>query len=132
LTHPLAPDLAGWRLVPRGLLFCLRPTLDRDDLRASVAFWDDPATSTPETSSGADVHVQMLAFAYASSRFALAQALVEAGDVSGATRQVRALLALDPDDTEDRIAEAMKAVGHTRFQHVALGVRGRELLSANR
>jgi hypothetical protein len=72
------------------------------------------------------------AFAYASSRFALAQALVEAGDVSGATRQVTALLALDPDDTEDRIAEAMKAIGHARFQHVALGVRARELLSVNR
>jgi Protein O-mannosyl-transferase TMEM260-like len=132
LTHPLAPDLAGWRLVPRGLLFCLRPTLDRDDLRASVAFWSDPATSTPETRAGADVHVQMLAFAYASSRFALAHALAETGDVSGANGQLTALLALHPDDTEDRIAEAMKDIGHPRFQHVALGVRARELLSADR
>jgi hypothetical protein len=130
LTHPIDPKLAGWRLVPQGLLFCLRRTLDRRALLESVAFWDDAAIPAPEVTAGADVHVQMLAFAYGWSRFALAQALTEAGDVSRAQEQLAALLATGPDDTEDAIAQAMKAVGRTRLRRVALGVRALEMLGA--
>jgi hypothetical protein len=116
--------------VPQGLLFCLRRTLDRRELQDSIAFWDEAAVPAPAVTAGADVHVQMLAFAYAWSRFALAEALTEAGDVPRAHAQLAALLATGPDDTEDAIAEAMKAVGRTRFRRVALGVRALEMLSA--
>jgi hypothetical protein len=127
-TAPLDPALPDWELVPRGILFCLRPRAEPVDLAGSLNFWRHTVVPTAAELAHTDVHVQMVAFSYATARFALAGALARAGELASAKAQLVELVASDPDELENAVAAAMKTIGRRQRRPFSFGRRARQAL----
>ena len=128
LTQPLDLGLPGWQVLPEGLLFCLRRSLDVSELATSVKFWEHAVVPSAAGLVHSDVHVQMIAFSYAASRFALARAFSVVGDFEEARTHLRAVVAADPDRFERAIAEAMQTIGRVRHSAFDFGRRASQAL----
>jgi hypothetical protein len=128
LTQPLSLGLEGLRLVPRGLLFCLAPRLDERELERSVAFWRTAVTPSAVDLEQPEVHVQMIDFAFSLSRFLLAGALAEIGNMAEARAQLGAVVAAKPDAAERAIVAAMKTIGRENHHDLSLGARAQQAL----
>jgi hypothetical protein len=123
LTQPVPLGPESMRLVPVGLLYCLAPALTPRDLQRSVDLWRAAITPTDAERALPEVHVQMIAFAFAQARFALAAALAEIGDVEEAQAQLRAVVAAKPDVSERAIVQAMQTIGREGHHDLSLGRR---------
>ncbi|HEY2729105.1 MAG TPA: DUF2723 domain-containing protein [Polyangia bacterium] len=128
LTQPVNLGLGASRLVPTGLLFCLAPRIDERALDRSVVFWRTAVTPSAAELQHPEVHVQMIDFAFALSRFMFAEALSEAGNVTEACVQLRAVVAASPDVSEGAIVASMKTIGREHHQDLALGQRAEQAL----
>jgi hypothetical protein len=123
LTQPVKLGPESSRLVPVGLLYCLAPALTPRDLQRSVDLWRTAIAPTDAERALLDVHVQMIAFAFAQARFALGAALAEIGDLSEAQSQLRAVVAAKPDVSERAIVQAMRTIGREGHHDLSLGRR---------
>jgi hypothetical protein len=129
LTQPLDLGLPDERPDPAGLLTCLTPRARAADLDQALAFWKTTAMPAPAALERADVHVHMLAFSFAMSRFSLAAALADAGRFDEARAELSAVVAARPDESEALIAASMKALGRERRRDLELGRRAAAALS---
>jgi hypothetical protein len=128
LTQPVDVGTGQMRLVARGLLFCRAAALDARSLEESVAFWKTAIIPSEDELRHREIHVQMIDFSFALSRFLLAQALVEIGNITEARAQLRAVVDATPDDSERAIVAAMKTIGREAQGALSLGDRAREAL----
>jgi hypothetical protein len=118
-THPMPLRLPGWRLQPQGLLHCLgRQDGAPVDVARLERFWHDAGKLERVSADSANVHLQMIAFSYALSRFMFAHLLAEEAATEGALDAARAhlgaVIAARPDEREARIASYFEAVGRRR------------------
>ncbi|HVZ70739.1 MAG TPA: DUF2723 domain-containing protein [Polyangia bacterium] len=128
LTQPLTFGAQELRAVPTGLLFCLQTSVAPADLDRGIAFWAHVAPLSEDELHHADVHVRMIAFALAFSRFSLASALADAGRADDARVQLRAVEQLDPDAQERAIVAAMSTIRPDAHRTLDLGQRCRAAL----
>ncbi len=128
LTQPVGIGGDGARLVPTGLLYCLAPRMEARDLDRSVAFWQTAVTPSSAELAQNDVHVQMVDFSFALSRFMLASALAEIGDVEKARAQLGAVVAANPDVSERAIVTSMRTIGREDHRDLSLGRRSQAAL----
>ncbi|MEO5767874.1 MAG: DUF2723 domain-containing protein [Polyangia bacterium] len=133
LTLPLNLGLRDWTAQPRGLLSCFerRQESPRGTLAPWQAFWETVAVPRPAELASGEVHLHMIALAYASARFALAEALAQSGDLEGAREQLRALLSTDPERSELVVAEAKATIGQALSRPIAYGRRARRALEVS-
>ena len=129
----LAEFQPGWGGIPDGLLYCIespqQPFKPQERLAGTAAFWEKQPASGWPLPDGADIELPATVLYYIVARFAFAAALVNAGQLDAAMEHLRAIVAQDPDQIEEKVNQAYVQTG-VASKPFLFGARARKALAA--